>query len=328
MNPDEIQRSLRLSAIFDREVAEKRAELLFTGGKLVHYTSSDTAFSILSHGEVWMRNAQVMNDYTEVQHGIDSMRRFFRPIADQFPDVGQVEMRAAFEEQWPCLFNEVIDQFNYWLPRIEAHSYITSLSIQPKTESNGRLSMWRSYGMGPVGVALVINPIPFYAVEGDLGAYSNPVAYRTADQVFECFKQVATRLREEREFVSTFEREQIHSMLFNLMLNTALCCKHPGFEEELEWRIMHVDGMWSENKLIRDIRVVRGIPQTILKIPLGPAEKTGMPGMQIHELLDRIIIGPTDYPDVVKQAYIEKLRELDVPNPETKVFATDIPLRN
>ncbi len=50
--------------------------------------------------------------------------------------------------------------------------------------------------------------------------------------------------------------------------------------------------------------------------------------MQVHELLDRVIIGPTDYPDVVRKAYIQKLDDLNVPDPEHKVFASEIPLRN
>lgn len=329
MNPEEVQRALRLSEIFDSEVAHKRADLLFTDGKLVHYTSSDTAFQILSGKAVWMRNVQVMNDFMEVRHGIDIMVRFFRPVSDEFPDVGQGDLRQAFDEQWPGLFEEVIGSFNYWLPKIQKDSYITSLSIHPKKENNnGRLSMWRSYGMGPVGVALVINPIPFYEVESDLGAYSNPVVYRTAEEVFACFKKTAASLRQEKSFLSGFDRQEIHHMFFSLMLNTALCCKNPGFSEEQEWRIMHVDGMWPSNKLKRESAVVRGVPQPILKIPLGPKSETGMPGMQIHELLDRIIIGPTDYPDLVRKAYIEKLRELNVPDPEQKVFASDIPLRN
>ena len=329
IDASEIQRALQLQAIFDSEVAQKREDLLSTDGKLVHYTSSDTAFRILDGKAVWMRNVQVMNDYMEVRHGIDSMIRFFRPVSEEFPDVGQTEMRAAFEEQWPGLFSSVIDQFNYWLPHMEQDSYITSLSIHPKEENNnGRLSMWRSYGMGPVGVALVINPRPFYEVEGDIGAYSNPVVYRTPEQVFSCFRQVAARLRESKQFLAGIDRDRIHGLLFDLMLNTALCCKHPGFSEELEWRIMHVDGMWTGDKLDRDTVVVRGVPQLIMKIPLGPATEGGIPGMQVHELLDRVIIGPTDYPDVVRKAYIRKLRDLDVPDPEQKVFASEIPLRN
>lgn len=252
MDAAEIQRALRLSAIFDSEVAEKRAELLFTDGKLVHYTSSDTAFHILDGKAVWMRNVQVMNDYMEVRHGIDSMVRFFRPISEEFPDVGQADMMAAFEEQWPGLFSTVIDQFNHWLPTIESDSYITSLSIHPKEENNnGRLSMWRSYGMGPVGVALVINPRPFYEVESDLGAYSNPVVYRTPEQVFSSFRQVANRLRESKDFLADVDRQTIQDLLFSLMLNTALCCKHPGFADELEWRIIHVDGMWKATSRYR-----------------------------------------------------------------------------
>lgn len=65
-----------------------------------------------------------------------------------------------------------------------------------------------------------------------------------------------------------------------------------------------------------------------MKIPLGPPTESGMPGMQIHELLDRVIIGPTDYPDIARKAFIQKLRDRSVPNPEQRVFASEIPLRN
>lgn len=329
MDPEKIKNALRLLDIFNPDVARKREELLLSDGKLVHYTSSETAFRIFDSKFVWMRNVGVMNDYLEVTHGIESMVRFFRPISEQYPDVGQTEMKAAFEALWPGLLPSVIDRFNEWLSQIQARSYVTSLSIHLEEENqNGRLSMWRSYGMGPVGVALVINPRPFYEVESDLGAYSNPVVYRTPEQVSSCFGEMASRLRASKDFLEGVDRAEVEAMLFQTMLNTALCCKHPGFSEELEWRIVYVEGLFGSSKLVEDVAVIRGVPQKIFKIPLSSPENSGMSGMQIHELIDRIIIGPTDYPDIVREAYIHKLKELGVPDAEKKVFASEIPLRN
>lgn len=329
MDPENIENAHQLLKIFDPDVAGKREELLLSDGKLVHYTSSETAFHIFDSKTVWMRNVGVMNDYLEVRHGIESMVRFFRPTSEQYPDVGQTEMKVAFEDLWPGLLPSVIDKFNGWLRTIEERSYVTSLSLHLENENqNGRLSMWRSYGMGPVGVALVINPRPFYEVESSLGAYSNPVVYRTPEQVSDCFGQMAPRLRAAKDFLKRIDRAQVEDMLFQTMLNTALCCKHPGFSEELEWCIVHVEGLFGDSKLVEDIAVIRGVPQKIMKIPLSSFEESGMPGMQIHELLDRVIIGPTDYPDIVREAYVHKLNELNVPDAEKKVFASEIPLRN
>ena len=37
--------------------------------KFVHYTSAFAATQIIQNEEVWLRNALVMNDFSEVQHG-------------------------------------------------------------------------------------------------------------------------------------------------------------------------------------------------------------------------------------------------------------------
>jgi len=47
-------------------------ERLKDGARLVHYTSAENAYRIISGKQVWLRNAHLMNDYSEMQHGLES----------------------------------------------------------------------------------------------------------------------------------------------------------------------------------------------------------------------------------------------------------------
>ena len=55
----------------------KNEELKSRGNKLVHYTSSDNAVNILNGKELWMRNPSIMNDYSELQHGLSQVGSYF-----------------------------------------------------------------------------------------------------------------------------------------------------------------------------------------------------------------------------------------------------------
>ena len=46
--------------------------------KLVHYTTAEAAYSILSKGELWMRKASLMNDFKEASFFIDIMHKLQR----------------------------------------------------------------------------------------------------------------------------------------------------------------------------------------------------------------------------------------------------------
>lgn len=50
-----------------------RFAALKAGKRLVHYTSADSAYKIISGRQIWLRNAQMMNDFSEIRHGIDCL---------------------------------------------------------------------------------------------------------------------------------------------------------------------------------------------------------------------------------------------------------------
>jgi hypothetical protein len=45
------------------------------GQRLVHYTSAQNAYRIIKHAQIWMRSAALMNDYSEIEHGLGCLRR-------------------------------------------------------------------------------------------------------------------------------------------------------------------------------------------------------------------------------------------------------------
>jgi hypothetical protein len=106
----------------------------------------------------------------------------------------------------------------------------------------------------------------------------------------------------------------------------ALSTKHPGFAEEREWRILYAPRLEESPYITREIIALNGIPQPIYKLPLENIEKVGLRAA-IPDLLDRIIIGPTEWPVALGTAFEELLKDAGVVDAEHKISLSQIPLR-
>lgn len=96
-----------------------------------------------------------------------------------------------------------------------------------------------------------------------------------------------------------------------------LSIKHPAFREEKEWRVISFEGA----KGIKKDRIdLTGIPQPIQKIPLSEKLQTDGNGFSVNEILDHIIIGPTQYAIPIYQALVEELEKLNVKDAKKKLF--------
>jgi len=51
-------------------------------------------------------------------------------------------------------------------------------------------------------------------------------------------------------------------------------------------------------------------------------------GLALPDLLNRIIIGPCEFPQVILTAFHRLLDDAGVPDPGKKIVVSDIPLRN
>ena len=62
---------------FPEEIAAQD-NVTSNGGKLVHYTSADTALKIINNEELWLRDTSCMNDSSEIIYGEHQLTEAFK----------------------------------------------------------------------------------------------------------------------------------------------------------------------------------------------------------------------------------------------------------
>jgi hypothetical protein len=309
-----------LRRIFFPYASRREDDLVRRNGRFVHYTSASVAMSILQRKEVWMRNATTMNDFSEMEYG-------HACLINAYDDKPGSDFKAALDKCHPDLRPEAETLFKGWSQVLKNGTYLTCISEHQDSEDTiGRLSMWRAYG-GDSGVALVLNNKAFTSTSLALRTYSSPVAYFGIEEFKAHFQQVADSMNNHLAFLAQVDREHVKLCLFNMFRFAMLGTKHPGFREEREWRIIHTPRLEPTDRLLKDLQVVRGIPQTVYKIPLKNIPEEGLTGVEISEILDHVIIGPTQYPQTMYEAFVDILTGAGVPDAGRKIRVSDIPLR-
>lgn len=177
-------------------------------------------------------------------------------------------------------------------------------------------------------MALVLNSAALTIDSGALGAVASPVAYLSPEAFVGEVLKVVKNVEAEIEFLRALGREAIKQAMFSALRFAVLCTKHPGFREEQEWRVIASPTMYPSRFLAEEIEVVRGAPQTVLKLSLENHPAEGLVGLTVPELLDRVIIGPCEYPVVTVKAFHRLLSDAGVAKPETRVTVSGIPLRH
>lgn len=291
------------------------------GGRFAYYTSADVAVSVLQKRQLWMRNTRLMNDFRETEHGFECLQ------AARSSDLGR-QFDHNLDQCIPGLSSEVHRVFDAWMPAIKADTYITCLSVHPHWEdAHGRLSMWRAYG-GKAGVAIVIKSQGMFDTAINSGIVVSPVAYFTAGQFLAEFESVVRNIGANAAYLRELGRAQLTWYIFSMFRAAVLCTKHPAFEEEKEWRIISSPSMYPPLLTTEDIEIVRGTPQRVLKLNLVDRQDLEIDGLDISQILDRIIIGPCEFPDITYQAFFRLLESLNVREPANKIWRSNIPLRH
>jgi hypothetical protein len=185
--------------------------------------------------------------------------------------------------------------------------------------------MWRAYG-GKSGIAIVLNNRPFFNESDAFKAFTAPVLYADDVKFEDYFNKIVSQIRSNIDVIKTQDREVVKGLLFNTFLILSLSVKHPGFKEELEWRIIYPE--MEESKYLKsEIKCISGTPQKIFKIPLNDLPEEGLLGIEIPALLDKIIVGPCDNASEIMQAFEVLLKEAGVENPKERIIFSNIPLR-
>ena len=293
---------------------ERVMRMRTSNDQLVHYTTADTAYKIVKNRTMWLRNALVMNDYSELEFGDRHLRAAWK--SRQLGDRLIQAVDAAYDNLGTAVWHEYTNRFR----SMRESTYMLCVSEHPPDEdTHGRLSMWRAYG-GQSGVALVINKEMFDEGAADYpGLYSSPVGYFDAQEFEDKFVEVVTNLEGNIDLLRRYSRQAIWVILLRSLQFATLSTKHPGFHEEREWRVLYLPREIDSSQFIAaEQETIAGVPQTVHKLYIK----------SVGDVVNKIIVGPCDQPLMIRNAMISALNSHGVADAENRVTISDIPLRH
>jgi hypothetical protein len=301
-------------------------------GRFVYYTSAATACSILEKEEVWLRNARLMNDYSEVSYGWQCLLAAWND-----PEV-QAVMNPIFDQIGPDLKERIETKFTERLQERVFETYIICVSehgselkddhgqLVADEDLHGRLSMWRAYA-GDSSVAFVFKNAPFFNDSNAFPAFTSPVMYADTAKFKSEFLNFIKNLEDNIEWLKEQGPVCFVQSMETALVAAILSTKHPAFAEEREWRVIYSPTVMRSDNIKMEVMAVGGIPQRIQKLPLKDIPEAGLVGITIPDFLDRIIIGPTQEPNPIAAALGSLLSNLNVTNPYDRIRISNVPLR-
>lgn len=318
---DEIK---RLFSIFFPTAERRQVAHRGEGGLLVHYTTADVAVQILKERRFRMRNTRGMHDYSEVLHGIEHVTRAMQT------SVG-VAFKAAMEAFAPGTYDAAMEIFRRRNFACLSSTYITCFSqhLGGEEDKYGRLSMWRAFGAGTPSVAIVLRAPADDAVPENTGLVLSPVEYFSESEFDAALAEVVDNVNREIEFLRQYPQTSIVELVARTFAMAAVSLKHPAFREEREWRAVHMPWMQhvDERFAKREQVTQAGIPQMIYHLNLRDSEKGDIVGYDLALLLDKVIIGPSQFAGTTAEAIRHTLEEMKVKDIGKKIVVSGIPLR-
>lgn len=292
---------------------------------LSHYTSISVLEKIIKDHELWLSNPLMMNDLEEMQFGMNEGLRTFNEYAAG-PDFlkksgnsGRADfIRAAFGNMFFKFdLKHAVDIFVFCMSKHD-----------PKKDSDGKLSMWRAYGANGNGAALVFNT-SFLKFDPDSPLLFAEVIYKSREQRRKWIKTIFVKCLSKinrAKIPDDMLLPAVHHM-FELMKLYALLAKHPGFEEEQEWRMIYLPDRDIKGTLRENFHYIVGNKgvEPKLKLPLAPL--SGDAEWTFHSILDRIILGPSYSSGVSQSAVCKMFAALKRPEFIEKLRVSGIPLR-
>ncbi len=309
--------------IFFPHQLKKNKQLISGEFKFVQYTSAQAAMNFIEKAEVWLRNSLCMNDYLEIEHGRDCLIKAFHSES-----TGKCFKKLLLKID-PDLESKLVEYFDGWISKFIYNTYLTCISEHPATEDRfGKLSMWRAYG-GRHSVAIVINSQALIREPENniFEAELMPVIYQDESGFEKDLKELTDRIEKNLDFIKTLGKENIFNYLFTVFKHVVFTIKHPGFSEEREWRVIYNPSYNKSKYVVEEVVCIKGVPQRIYKIPIKNIPEEGFTGFEIPDLIDKIIIGPSDNQIILGDAFSSILRNAGCEAPEKRIRYSGIPLR-
>jgi hypothetical protein len=129
--------------IFHPFAADKCKETKQSGRKFVHYCSAEAAYHIIKSNRIRLRNAAAMNDFMEIEHGMDCL------TAARSDEAGY-RLKCLIDKMFPNISGKLANLYDRWEPNFRSDTYIACLSEHDEDENDlGRLSALSLFGACP-----------------------------------------------------------------------------------------------------------------------------------------------------------------------------------
>jgi hypothetical protein len=176
-------------------------------------------------------------------------------------------------------------------------------------------------------VALIFSLPWFSPATQALGLMFGPVSYLDETGAHTILDSVIAKVTLNAEFLRSLDPAEVRTWIIIMLVNAVCCSKHLGFWEEREWRGVLPATFPVSEFLEKAVVSVKGAPQPIYKIPFDERVSPKLADLDFSRILRRVIIGPTQYGWVMYKAFVEALRAAGVPDPEARVWVSNLPIR-
>lgn len=290
---------------------------------LAHYTSIDVLEKILKNEEVWLSNPLFMNDVEEMHSGF----RLARESIIESKDIRESLKTKERYEMFCKHFYNYVEEFE---KKYLIDTYIFCMSEHDDNNDDGRLSMWRGYGAGGNGAAIVFD-------WRDV-VYDDANPFRVDKVIYGTMEKRKNMLSEiNKEFCKIINRNEFGDeilyipayVIFQKILNFAIYTKHDGFSEEREWRIVFYGQNDKENKYmpIKSYRNGEKGIEPIMKVDIKNNRKLIGDDFNLFQYIYKIILGPTAHGLFTDKSFERMLTIINREELIEKVFYSSIPLR-